>query len=131
MNQHLTSEQRTISAQRIRIEELEEQIRQMRENIAPVVLFPKSWELRPAQQRIPAAFARAPNGFLTTEQIFVALDSDATEADNLVKTQICGLRRRVENLGIKIVTRWSLGYEMTPDSVAFVRSTIRGRAEVA
>jgi DNA-binding response OmpR family regulator len=120
----LTHEQRTIGSQRVRIEELEEEVRQMRQNLAPVVLFPTSWGLTVTQQRMLTAFCKSPNGFLTHEQLFIVTGSNAEEADNLVKVQINRLRRATEHLGIKVVNKFTLGYEITPESKAFVKSTL-------
>lgn len=121
---YMTPSEQTIATQRVKIEELEETVRQMRESLAPVVLFPKAWGLTPTQQRVLAAFAKAPNGYLSHEQIFIAADSNAEGADNLVKVQIAKLRRKTEDLGIKIVKRWGIGYELTPESLAFLKATI-------
>ena len=120
----ISREQQTIASQRVQIEELEETIRQMRENLAPAVLFPIEWGLSASQTRTLAAFCRAPGGFLTHEQIFIAAGSKAEEADNLVKVHIANLRKKTKGLGIKIMKRWGVGYEMTPESLAIIRAAI-------
>jgi DNA-binding response OmpR family regulator len=120
----ISREQQTIASQRVQIEELEETVRQMRENLAPVVLFPIEWGLSASQTRTLAAFCRAPGGFLTHEQIFIAAGSKAEGADNLVKVHIANLRRKTEGLGIAILKRWGVGYEMTPESLAIIRDVI-------
>ncbi|QPF87002.1 helix-turn-helix domain-containing protein [Bradyrhizobium genosp. L] len=129
MTVFVSPDQRTIADQRVRIEELEEELRQLKSRIAPPVTFPGAWNLYPSQHRLLAAFSASRDGFLSSDQIYIALGSEAEYADNLIKAQICHLRRKVDRLGIKIVCRKELGYEMTPDSVAFVRSVLRARSQ--
>jgi two-component system cell cycle response regulator CtrA len=124
MNIHITSQDRTIAEQRVRIECLEEELRQLRQSLAPVVLFPIEWKLTATQQRLVAAFYKSHDGFLTHDQVFLASGSEAEEADNLVKVQIMHLRKKIKPLGLEINKRWGLGYEMPPESRDIIRSAI-------
>ena len=121
----LSREAQTIATQRVRIEELEETLRQMRENLAPAMLFPIEWKLTVTQARMLAAFYRAPNGFLSHEQLFAAMQSKAEEADNLLKVQVAKLRQKAEPLGINILKRWGVGYEMPAESRAVIGAAIK------
>lgn len=129
MNMHLTHEQRTIATQRAKIEELEEQIRQMRAAASvSVPPFPKHWNLTPTHHRMLAAFAKSPDGFVGHEQLFIATASRSDDP-NLLKVQITKLRKAVQYLGIKIVNRWGYGYEVTAESHAFIKAAMNGEVE--
>jgi len=126
MNIHVSAQERTIAEQRERIDYLEEELRQLRANLAPITLFPIEWRLTATQQRIMAAFHRAHDGFLTHQQVFVASGSRAEESDNLVKVQIMHLRKKVAPLGMEISKRWGLGYEITPESKCIIKNALEG-----
>lgn len=126
MSIHVSTQERTIADQRIRIEELEEEVRQLHETLAPITLLPIEWKLTATQQRIMAAFCKASDGFLTHQQIFLASGSKAEEYDNLVKVQIMHLRKKISVLGLEIEKRWGLGYELTAASREIVRNAIAG-----
>jgi DNA-binding response OmpR family regulator len=128
MNIHISSQDRTIAQQRERIECLEEELRQLRSSLAPVLMFPIEWKLTATQQRLVAAFYKAPDGYLSHEQVFLASGSGAEEADNLVKVQIMHLRKKIAPLGLNIQKRWGLGYEMPPESRAIIGAAINGAA---
>lgn len=128
MNIHISSQDRTIAVQRERIECLEEELRQLRDNLAPITLFPIEWRLTATQQRIMAAFHKSRDGFLTHEQVFIASGSLAEEADNLVKVQIMHLRKRIRPLGITIEKRWGLGYSISPESKLILKAALGGQA---
>jgi DNA-binding response OmpR family regulator len=119
--------EQTVRSQRIRIEELEEELRQTKQSLhVTPVLFPSEWGLTPAQARLLGAFTKSP--FLTHEKCFLAVAlNHQTEADNLVKVQIVNLRKKIEPLGLKIINRWGEGYEMPEDSVAFLREALTRR----
>ncbi len=125
----ISREQQTITSQRVRIEELEETIRQMRESLAPAINFPIAWRLSPTEQRILAAFARAPNGYLSNEQIFVVLESKSEDMPNLARVFISSIRKKTERVCIRIFTRWGAGYETPLDSLSVIRSAL-GHARV-
>ncbi|MFB6449278.1 helix-turn-helix domain-containing protein [Bradyrhizobium tunisiense] len=124
MNIHMSPQDRTIAQQRVRIECLEEELRQLRSSLAPVTLFPIEWKLTATQQRLVAAFYKSNDGFLTHDQVFLASGSSAEEADNLVKVQIMHLRKKVAPLGIEINKRWGQGYEMTAKSKSIIKAAL-------
>lgn len=126
MNIHISSQDRTIAEQRDRIDYLEEELRQLRESLAPITLFPIEWKLTATQQRIMAAFYKSADGFLSHDQVFRASGSLADEPDNLVKVQIMHLRRKIAQLGMQIKKRWGLGYEITPESRIAIKKALGG-----
>jgi len=130
MNLQLSQQDRTIFRQRERIEELEEEVRQLkiqiRDTLSPVTLFPLSWGLTPTQERLLAALYRAA-GSLTHEQCFAAIGSRADDMRSLVAVQISKLREKIKPLGLKVVNRWAIGFEMPPESKAIVSASIAER----
>lgn len=116
--------EQTVSTQRVRIEELEEELRQMRESLAPpAITFPMHWKLTPAQRRLLSAFIKTP--FLTHEQCAVALAlNPVIDPDGLVKVQISKARRKIERMGLQIINRWGEGYEMPKESVEKLRAAV-------
>jgi two-component system cell cycle response regulator CtrA len=128
MNIHISSQDRTIAQQRERIECLEEELRQLRSSLAPVLMFPIEWKLTATQQRLMAAFYKAPDGYLSHDKVFIASGSGAEEADTLVKVQIMHLRKKIKPLGLEIQKRWGLGYQMTEDSRAIIRAALEALA---
>lgn len=124
MNIHVSPQDRTIAEQRERIEYLEEELRQLRESLAPITLFPIEWKLTATQTRLMAAFYKAHDGFLSHEQVFHASGSIAEEADTLVKVQIMHLRKRIAPLGMVIQKRWGLGYEITPETKGIIKNAL-------
>lgn len=122
------STDRIVAQQRDRIEYLEEELRQLRESLAPLTLFPTEWRLTATQQRMLSAFYKAADGFLSHEQVFVAAGSHAEESDNLVKVQIGLLRKKIKPLGLEIKSRWALGYELTAESKVVMKALLGGRA---
>lgn len=112
--------QRTDEVTRLRdrCETLEEENRQLREAMAPVIAFPKGIGLRPAQVRILAALLAAPNGICSRELLFHAISGRNEGDENTVKVSICGLRKKLQPYGIEILTRWAVGYEITAENRA-------------
>jgi two-component system cell cycle response regulator CtrA len=99
-------------------ETLLEENRQLREAMAPTVVFPREVGLRPAQVRILAALMAAPNGICSKELLFQAISGRNDGDENTVKVSMCGLRKKLEPYGVEILTRWAFGYEITAETRA-------------
>lgn len=95
---------------------LEEENRQLREALSPSVVFPRELNLRPAQVRILAALMAAPNGICSKERLFQAISGRDESDEGTVKVSVCGLRKKLQPFGIEILTRWAVGYEITPEA---------------
>lgn len=128
---NLSPEQRTIAAQRARIDELEETVRQLRDERRavqqshPVYFFPRDWKLSAAEVRAVVAFAEAKNGFLSNQEIYKAVSTytmvpNKSECVNLVKVYICKLRKKLRPRGIELFTRHGQGYEIYSGSQAVI-----------
>lgn len=125
MNMHVSSQDRTIARQRDRIEILEEENRQLRKVIVPVVCFPLGWKLTGSQHKLLSALIRVP-GCLTLDQCWSALETDVDHSESLLNVQIMKLRRKVAPIGIKIVNRWGIGYELDASSREIVKAALGG-----
>lgn len=117
-------------ALRDRIEELEEEVRQLRrENMD--ISFPPEWRLTAAHARLLRRLHGAPGGFLTHEKVYDALRLWADSAENevnLVRSQICKMRQRLSPFGIEIRKRWGQGYELPPETKAKITGVLAERA---
>ncbi|MGX9980323.1 winged helix-turn-helix domain-containing protein [Methylobacterium fujisawaense] len=101
------------AALRIRIEELEEEIRQLKAAFAPKVGFPLSWKLDDRESAILSALFHCKGSFVTNEAILLQIagfDEDVGDAD--VRNWVGRLRRKVDTRGIVIVTRPNQGYAL-------------------
>ncbi len=103
-----------------RIEELEEEVRQLRELLAPPLKFPPEMRLSPMQERILSAiYARAPN-VVAHERVAVAVypDPDMAPETNSVAVLVSILRRKLKPYGIEIKNRWGEGLYLDAASAA-------------
>lgn len=125
----MTPDERIIARQRARIEELEEELRQMRAIAQPVDILPLEWKLQNSQQKPVLALATAPDGYLSHERAFQIVARLSTECDPrlVVSQQIFRARPKLKPYGIEILTRWGLGYEMPPASRAVVKAALEQR----
>jgi len=112
---------------RDRIDELEEEVRQCRDLLVPAEILPFDWGLEPAQNRLVIALAKAPNGYLTHEQIYRAVSMYSTESTvrAIVGIQIHRARKKLASRQITINTRWGTGYEMPQASRDIIKAAIR------
>lgn len=128
----LSQDHQTIARQRIRIDQLEEEVLQLREALAPVILFPKEWNLTRSEERGLAAFCNSKTGFLTNDQVLLAMSlySNGVGAggDNLAKVRVFNLRKKTKLFGVDIITRWGRGYEITDQSKALIKAALEQRA---
>lgn len=92
--------------QRERLEELEEEVRQLRELLLPVFIPPEEWELTPAEVDVLRLLAT--RSFVTKDIAAVAIDVDAKTLAVLISR----LRRKVR--GIEIKNQRDRGYFLEP-----------------
>lgn len=113
------------AALRNRIEELEEEIRQLKAAFAPKVGFPLSWKLDEREGAILSALFHAKGSYITSEALLLLLvryDDDADEST--ISVWIGRLRRKVEPLGVTIVTRPLQGYQLDAAGRAIVADAL-------
>lgn len=125
MNLHMSPQDRKITQQRERIEELEEELRQLKTILVPPFTFPLEWRLTATQRRLLIALYKTP-GCLTHTQCFTAMDSKAIQSDSLLNVQIMKLRRRLTPFGVVVKNHWGVGYEIPAASKVIIKAAIRG-----
>lgn len=126
MNDRLTPEQRTIATQRERIEELEEEVRQLRQSAQPTAVLPYEWKLEPSQRKLVLALAATPSGFLNYNALFQTINCFSTETEprQLVAQQVHRARRKLGPYGVKLIVRWGEGVEMPAASRAIIKQAL-------
>jgi DNA-binding response OmpR family regulator len=127
MNIHVSPQDKTIAQQRVRIEELEEEVRQLKECLVPVISLPLDWKLSATQHRLLTALYSA-HTVLSGNQCFVAMESKSEEPDDIVTVQMRALRRKVGHLGIKIKNHYGIGYELPPETKAIIKTALQRSA---
>lgn len=113
---------------RDRIEELEETLRQLKERKSTIT-FPREWKLTQGHSRVLSAMYEAPGCILSLDQAFdaVKLGEDSEYPENLVRSQIFKMRKRLAPFGIEILKRWGFGYELAPSSKAIIKNALEQR----
>lgn len=101
---------------RARIEELEEEVRQLRQQLVPVIALPKAWGLTTFEARLLLAIRSASPNLVTRNRAMVALYgvNDAPEY-NVVDTLLSRMRQRLAAIGLPVVieNRRGLGWRMS------------------
>lgn len=119
------------NALRVRIAELEEELRQAKERMAPSdIMFPAEWGLSPGQHRALLALYCAPGGFLSHENLYtaVAMREGGSAPQELTSQYVFHLRRALDGRGIQgieIVSRREFGYELTSASRHLIRTALQ------
>lgn len=116
---------------RDRIEELEEEVRQLREQLdGRPELLPPEWRLTRTEARVVAALATAPRGYLSREGIQEAMyyPREPETGINLVSVVVSKVRRKLKPYNLEIRTRWGDGFEFEPKSREAVKAAMQARA---
>lgn len=113
---------------RERIEELEEQVRQLREALAPRIIWPLEWGLRPFERAILSAI-HACAGIATYERLVAALwHEERDDPYALLKVHVWNTRRKLAAIGVDIATVRGIGYRLPPASRAILDAALEGRS---
>lgn len=122
----------SITAMRDRIETLEEENRQLREMMRPVLQFVPEWRLSEQQSRLLAMIYN--RQLANYEQIVVAFDiqrrADGNDDQNHVKVVAHYLRKKLKPHGIKFNTVWGVGYAADSENKARIRAGIISTGDV-
>ncbi|WP_279110825.1 helix-turn-helix domain-containing protein [Bartonella apis] len=102
-----------IAAQREKIEELEEQVRQLKKLLVPVFVTPIEWGLTAQQQTL---FCMLLTRDLVTRDMFNAVaitrPSTKNESNQCCDMSVCQLRKKLKKYGIHIKNEWGLGWRL-------------------
>ena len=107
---------------RDRIEELEEEVRQLRDLLAPSLGFPRDFRLTPIEEKILSAiYARAP-AVVAHECIRAAVypDPDAAPETNVIDVRVSSIRKKLRPYGVEIKNRWGEGLYLDRASAAII-----------
>jgi DNA-binding response OmpR family regulator len=118
-----------IRAQREKIDELEETIRQLREQFKRCIVFPSAWKLRPTMTRILTSLYLS-RGAVRHEALQEFVKAESDDPSGAVHVQICNLRKCMTPLGIQIHCRREFGYELDQSARPIIRAALE-QAEAA
>ena len=103
-------------------EELREQVRQLREALAPTAMLPRQWRLSPTQERLLRALRAVGKDTLHRERAFHALYASWDDMPEMASLDalVSKLRRRLREAGapIEIKAVWGRGWRLTPEGCA-------------
>lgn len=108
-----------------RIDELEEEVRQLKEAFAPKIAFPLSWQLEQRESVILSALHRTSGSYITPEALLLRIAGFAEDQDEShVVVWVGRLRKKLARQGIEIVTRTNQGYALDAKSRAIVAEAL-------
>lgn len=113
---------------RERVEELEEEVRQLRDILAPRCEFPEEWRLTRSEAAMLAIFAGSVS--VVTKSTIALARVQAWKSDgyssNLPAVIICNLRKKLRNTPVQILTVWGIGWQTTPEGREYLRKFLKG-----
>lgn len=124
----LTSETR-LRALRDRVDELQEEVRQLREQLVPPLAFPAEWRLTKSESGVLAfLYARSPHA-MSKERVLAAVWGEHEECpgEKIVDVVLSKLRPKLKPAGIVIETRWGDGFALPRTSRALLAQLIGDR----
>lgn len=105
---------------RHKIEELEEENRQLREALVPTPCLPRAWRLTPAQTRMVVALAQAA-GVLSRLRLGYAVGCfDRDPSDKTLAVHIARARTKLRPFGIEIRAIKGVGLIISPEGRVIV-----------
>lgn len=95
-------------------ESLREEVRQLRDLLAPeTTVVPIEWGLTPTETRVYAHLASRERA--TKESIYQALYSGAVGENveiKIIDVFVCKIRKKLRPFGVRIATIWGVGYRL-------------------
>jgi two-component system cell cycle response regulator CtrA len=129
-DQHEIDRQRIAALER-ELDEARERIRQLEAiELGAAWVPPIEFGLTAGEACVVGCLA-AHEGVSTKERIMLALYSQRPEEPpeiKIVDVFVCKARAKLKRFGVEIVTRWGLGYELTPAGRAIVNADQRPAA---
>lgn len=122
-----------IRRQQERIFELEEMLRQSKEDLPPPArFFPFEWNITPVCARGLWALYDAHEGFVSSEDLqSIMINRTDADAPGAVRVHIWRLRNLLDPMGVEIINRRKYGYQLTPASKAIIKAVLSERMEAA
>jgi DNA-binding response OmpR family regulator len=105
-------------AMRERVDELEEEVRQLREQLVPPLAFPAEWRLTANESSVLAfLYARSPYA-MSKERVLAAVwgHCDDCPDDKIVDVVLGKTRAKLRAAGIVIETHWGDGFALPRES---------------
>jgi two-component system cell cycle response regulator CtrA len=124
----------TIARLRATIEERDEEIRQLRERLAPSAMIPGFLRLSPQRADILAILLARSPAFVTYSSILALTKvhwRDAFGTSNNVSVQVCHLRRILKPYDILIDNRWGVGFSLPRESAGRLQALIDGNGKAS
>lgn len=120
---------REIAKLRERIDELEEENRQLKQRSVPDAVFPMRWRLTEREDTFLRVLLAAP-GVSSRETLLDAAYNQNADTPELkiVDVFICKLRKKLAPDGIAITTVWGRGFWLEPPGKALVRQAVEATA---
>lgn len=119
---------------RERLELAEEANRQLRDLLAPQMLFPSEWGLNPQQSKLLACLLKSPDGYRSKAALHVAvrgLGDESESGEAIVNVLMCQVRKKLSRYGVGIETVWGRGFRLPPDAKQFVASAVTAPEQAA
>jgi DNA-binding response OmpR family regulator len=118
---------RRMAALADRVDELQEENRQLRALLNPPATLPTHWRLTPLECRVVAAIARGRGRTVSTEQLLGTVYGAGHERDrSSLHVAIVKIRRKRDLHGLTISTAHGSGFSMSAECCAVVRAALAG-----
>ena len=99
-----------IAAQREKIGELEEQVRQLKKLLVPAFVTPIEWRLTRKQQALFCMFLK--RDLVTRDMLDAAAITGTSITPNYGNVILYQLRKKLKKFGIQIKSEWGLGWRL-------------------
>jgi hypothetical protein len=109
---------------RDRIDELEEQLRQIKLVVMPRLLFPHEWLLNRSERHVVASLYAAPDGYRSKDMLsccYVIFNGQIERKHEGLAARISHIRNKLRRYRIQILTRFAEGYELPKASREIIR----------
>ena len=99
-----------IARQCVKIEELEEQVRQLKKLLVPIFVTPVEWGLTRKQQVLFCMFLK--RDLVTRDMLDAAAITGASISSNYGNVILYQLRKKLKKYGIHIKSEWGVGWRL-------------------
>lgn len=100
--------------QAVRIDELEEEVRQLQGALKSGLTLPERWGLTPKEQDLVQALIAGGGRYVSGQRIRTAVYGQQYRSDHIIKVMVYKIRRK----GVEIETRPQFGYRLSENAAA-------------